>query len=87
MSLIVDDHQYGLKEVERVVWQVLPVFPILLVIFLSGIIEEVEEEMERSVATSFTDDRQWLVTADSVVFPCERLEKAEVKMVKQRDWN
>lgn len=73
VSLVVDGHQCVAVEVDTGVPQRSPVSHILFAIYLSGIFEEVKEEVEECMATSFADDCGWLVTASSVAQLWEQL--------------
>lgn len=80
-SLVVGGHQCEEAEVETGVPQGSPVSPIIFAIYLIGIFEEMEEEVERYIATSFADDCGWLVTAESVAQLCEQSERTGKKAV------
>lgn len=74
VSLVVDGHQSEAVEMEMGVPQGLPTLHILFAIYVSEVFKQVEQEVEGSMATSFTDNCGWLVTADSVGQLCEQLE-------------
>lgn len=61
--------------------------PIMLAIYLSRDSGEVEQVVERSMATSFTDYCGWLVVTDSVEQLCEPLKGAGIRAVEYGERN
>lgn len=56
MSLVINRDRYAEAGVETGVLQESPVSPVLLQIYLSGVFQEAEAEVDKRIATSFAYD-------------------------------
>lgn len=66
MSLVINRDRYAEAGVETGVLQESPVSPVLLQIYLSGVFQEAEAEVDKRIATSFAYDCRWLMATHSV---------------------
>lgn len=75
LRLVIDGHEGDEVEIESGVPQGSPVSPILFAIYLSGVFENVETNVNSCFATSFADDCGFLVEAENVPGVVEKLQE------------
>lgn len=82
VSLVIDDHFCQETPVETGLPQGSSVSLVLFPIYPSGVVKEMEQEVEGSMAISFADDFRWQVVADRVEQLCEQQERAGIRTVE-----
>ena len=75
LQLVIDGHNNQEKEVETGIPQGSPVSPILFLIYISGVFEQVEKELPGIVSLSFVDDLGFIASGVSVKEMTKTLEK------------
>ena len=63
---MIDGHNNPENDVETGIPQGSPVFPILFLIYISGVFEQVEKELPELVSLSFVDDLGFIASRTSV---------------------
>jgi hypothetical protein len=66
-SLLINGHESAMKPTKTGIPQGSPVSPILYAIYISGIFEEIEEEVMGATGLSFIDDISWLATGKDMM--------------------
>ena len=72
---MIDGHNNPEKDVETGIPQGSPVSPILFLIYISGVFEQVEKELPEIVSLSFVDDLGFIASGTSVKEIAKALEK------------
>ena len=75
LQLVIDGHNNQEKEVETGIPQGSPVSPILFLIYISGVFEQVEKELPGIVSLLFVDDLGFIASGISVKEMAKTLEK------------
>jgi retron-type reverse transcriptase len=73
-SLLINRHESSIKPTMTGIPQGSPVTPILFAIYISGIFEEIAEEVLRATGLSFVDDISWIATGKDVMEVTKLLE-------------
>ena len=82
LQLVIDGHNNPEKDVETGIPQGSPVSPILFLIYISGIFEQVEKELPEIVSLSFVDDLGFIASGTSVKEIAKALGKVGNLVVK-----
>jgi hypothetical protein len=73
-SLLINRHESSIKPTMTGIPQGSPVTPILFAIYISGIFEEIAEEVMGATGLSFIDDISWIATGKDVMEVTKLLE-------------
>lgn len=82
LQLVIDGHNNPEKDVETGIPQGSPVSPILFLIYISGVFEQVEKELPEIVSLSFVDDLGFIASETSVKEIAKVLEKVSNLIVE-----
>lgn len=82
VQLVIDGYLCGVKDIETGIPQGSPVSPILFIIYLSGVFNNIEAEAPEVITISFVDDIGLIVPGRSIEQVKQSLEKAGQKAIQ-----